>query len=162
MKVILALCAALLFCGGCSHKLTPAEKEEARRADLELQSVMDLVSKRELPPVEFELGSDQLKESSAPLLDRIYEVMANRPRLKLIVSGHTDDTGSAEFNEDMSMRRAGAVKAYLCAKGIHPDSIRVYGYGGRVPAVKNDSEAARALNRRVEFRITTRGWGSVY
>lgn len=162
MRLLPALCAALALCCACARQLNPAEREEARRAGLELQSVMDLVARHELPPAEFELGSDRLKKSSLPLLDRIFEVMASRPRLKLIVSGHTDDTGSQEFNYEVSMKRAGAVKQYLCAKGIHPDSIKVYGYGATRPAVKGASEEARALNRRVEFRVTTRDWGSIY
>ncbi len=162
MKIIRIFCAGLLFCGACARQLTPAEREEARRAELDLQSVMDLVAKRELPPVEFELGSARLLKSSGPLLDKVAEVLLNRNRLKLIVSGHTDDTGSAEFNEELSVKRAGAVKQYLCVKGVHPDSIKVYGYGERIPVVKGGSDEARALNRRVEFRITTRDWGSVY
>ena len=162
MKIFIPVCAALLVCCACARHLTPVEREEARRAELELQSVMDLVARRELPPVEFELGSSRLLRSSAPLLDRIAEVLLNRNSLKLIVSGHTDYTGSAAFNEELSMKRAGAVKAYLCAKGIHPDSIRVYGYGEGVPVVKGTSPEAHALNRRVEFRITTRDWNSIY
>lgn len=162
MKMIPAFFAVLVLCCGCARQLNPAEKEEARRAELELRSVMDMVSRREIPPIEFELGSAKLLKSSVPLLDRIFSVMSARNRLKLIVSGHTDDTGSTEFNDELSLRRADAVKAYLCVKGIHPDSIRVYGYGETEPVVKGVSEEARAMNRRVEFRITTRDWGSVY
>jgi len=155
------LAAAVIACG-CSHQLTSAEKEEARRADLELQSVMDMVSRRQVPPIEFELGSDKLLPSSYPLLDKVAEVLLNHNRLKLIVSGHTDDTGSAEFNQELSLRRAGAVKFYLAQKGVYPDSVRVYGYGETRPVIKETTDQARALNRRVEFRITTREWGTVY
>jgi outer membrane protein OmpA-like peptidoglycan-associated protein len=156
------LLPALLLAAACARQLTPAEKEEARRADLELRSVLELVSRKELPPVEFEFNSYRLLKSSAPLLDRIAELMVNRPSIKLVVAGHTDDIGGDEFNDRLSMQRAGAVKQYLCSKGVHPDSIRVYGYGEREPVVKDTTDAARALNRRVEFRITTRNWDSVY
>ena len=162
MKTLSVVCAAMLLCSGCARQLNPAEREEARRAELELQSAMDMVTRREIPPVEFELGSARLLKSSQPLLDRVAGVLLGSSRIKLIVAGHTDDTGSEEFNEELSMKRAGAVKQYLCVKGVHPDSIRVYGYGERMPVVKGVSEEARALNRRVEFRITTRDWGSVY
>lgn len=162
MKAVPVLLAALLLCAGCARRLTPSEKEEARRAGLELQSVMDLVARKELPPVEFESGSYKLLQSSGPLLDRIAELMLNRPHLKLIVAGHTDDVGTAEDNELLSMRRAGEVKQYLCSKGVYPDSIRVYGYGESEPVIREATDAARALNRRVEFRITTRNWGSVF
>ncbi len=162
MKRTALFCAALsVFCA-CSRQLNPAEKEEARRAELELQSVMDMVSTRQVPPIEFELGSAKLLESSHFLLDRIADVLINHTNIKLIVSGHTDDTGSKAFNEKMALERAGAVKLYLAGKGVYPDYVRVYGYGSRMPVMKGTSEKERALNRRVEFRITTRDWGTVY
>lgn len=162
MKRLLVLAGCLLAVAACGRKLTVTESEEARRAKLELQSVMDMVSSRQIPPIDFELGSDKLKASSFELLDRVAAVLVNHTHIKLIVSGHTDDTGSAEYNEDLSLRRAGAVKFYLARKGVHPDSVRVYGYGERYPVVNEKTEEARALNRRVEFRVTTRNWGTVY
>ena len=157
----LLIAGILVFCG-CSKQLNPTEKEEARRAGLELKSVMDMASSRQLPPVEFESGSDRLLESSRPLLDRVADVLLKHNHLKLIVSGHTDDVGSDEYNEDLSLRRAGAVKMYLATKGVYPDSVHVYGYGKKMPVVNDTSPQGRALNRRVEFRITTRDWGTVY
>lgn len=156
------LLAALAFGFGCSRSLQPAEREEARRGELELQSVMDMVSTRQVRPIEFELGSAKLLPSSFQLLDRVASVLLNHNRLKLIVSGHTDDSGSEAFNEQLSLERAGAVKMYLVKKGVYPESVKVYGYGSRLPALKENSEKARALNRRVEFRITTRDWSTVY
>jgi outer membrane protein OmpA-like peptidoglycan-associated protein len=123
---------------------------------------MDMVSSRRIPPIEFEFNSDRLKVSSHELLDRVAEILVSHNKLKLIVSGHTDDLGSEEYNKDLSMRRAGAVKMYLATRGVYPDSVRVYGHGESLPVVDETTEAARALNRRVEFRITTRNWGSVY
>ena len=161
MKLSFLLACALAVCG-CARQLTPAEREEARRADLELKSVMDMVSSREIPPVDFELGSAKLKPTSFELLDKIAEVLIHHNRLKLIVSGHTDDSGSAAFNEQLSQERAGAVKMYLARKGVHPDSVRVYGYGETQPLIKGTTEKERALNRRVEFRVTTRDWGTIY
>ncbi len=162
MKKTFIFLAALAVISGCSRPLQPAEREEARRAELELQSVMDMVSTRQIRPIEFELGSSRLLPSSFQLLDRVASVLLGHNHLKLIVSGHTDDTGSDAFNEQLSLERAGSVKMYLVKKGIYPESVRVYGYGSRDPALKEDSEKARALNRRVEFRITTRDWSTVY
>ncbi len=162
MKIAAAVCAGLLLAGGCARPLLPAEKEEARRAGLELQSIMDMAASRQVPPVEFELGSAKLLESSRPLLDRVADILLKHNQLKLIVSGHTDDTGSDEFNETLALQRAGAVKMYLATKGVYPDYVRVYGFGAKLPVLNEKSEKARALNRRVEFRITTRDWESVY
>ncbi|MHB0995886.1 MAG: OmpA family protein [Elusimicrobiales bacterium] len=162
MRKFAFVAAAVLAAWGCSKPLTVTEREEARRAELELQSVMDMVSKREIPPIEFELGSARLKASSFELLDKIAQVLTHHNKLKLIVSGHTDDTGSEEFNEQLSLERAGAVKLYLAKRGVYPETVRVYGYGESRPVVNDTTEDARALNRRVEFRITTRDWGTVY
>ncbi|PKM96930.1 MAG: hypothetical protein CVU79_10955 [Elusimicrobia bacterium HGW-Elusimicrobia-3] len=162
MRKLMLIAAALAVFAGCSKRLTATEREEARRAEMELNSVMDMVSNRQIPPIEFEFNSDRLKPSSHELLDRVAEILLNHNKLKLIVSGHTDDVGSEEYNKDLSMRRAGAVKMYLAVKGVYPDSVRVYGQGESQPVISETTDEARALNRRVEFRITTRDWGSVY
>ncbi len=162
MRKLCILLAGVIVFYGCARQLTPSEREEARRAELELNSVLDMVSSRQIPPVEFEQGSARLLESSRPLLDRVAAVLLNHNRLKLIVSGHTDDMGSDGYNEELSRKRASAVKMYLATQGVHPDSVRVYGYGEKIPVVKETTGQARALNRRVEFRITTRDWGAVY
>lgn len=162
MTRAVAFCAALLLFSACSRPLNPDEKEEARRAQLELQSTMDMVSSRQIPPIEFELGSARLLSSSFELLDKVADILIKHGRLKLLVFGHTDDTGSREFNDTLSLKRASAVKFYLASKGVQPDSVRIFGYGSSRPVLDEKTERARALNRRVEFRITTRDWGTVY
>lgn len=142
--------------------MTPEEKESARRANLELQSVMDMVSSREIPPIEFNIDSDIIKTSSYPLLDKIAEILKRYDKLKLIVIGHTDDTGPKDWNERLSRLRASAVKEYLASKGVWGDYIKVYGYGAEYPVINDTTPAARSRNRRVEFIVTTRDWGSVF
>ncbi|HOI43701.1 MAG TPA: OmpA family protein, partial [Elusimicrobiales bacterium] len=67
-----------------------------------------------------------------------------------------------DYNLELSRYRADAVKTYLVKKGIHPETIRARGYGETRPVSPGTTEKDRALNRRVEFRITTRDWGTVY
>jgi len=161
MKLIATFAALLVFCA-CSASRPPVAAEEERRAELELQSVQDMVSSRQVPPVEFETGSSTLLESSYGLLDRVAEILKRHPRLKLIVEGHTDDVGGDEYNLRLSLERAGSVKQYLATKGVWPDFIKVFGYGKRRPITKDTSERGRALNRRVEFIISARDWESVF
>lgn len=158
LPAILAL--TLSACGG--RALTDAETEERRRGELELQSVMDMVTTRQVKPIEFEFNSDVLLPSSMDLLDRVAAVLRGRPRLKLIVEGHTDDVGDDEYNMELSRYRSDAVKNYLVKKGIHPETIRARGYGETRPISPGTTEKDRALNRRVEFKITTRDWGTVF
>ena len=155
MIAVLTLCA-------CAARKSSLALEEERRAGLEMQSIQDMVASRTIPPVEFETGSATLLQSSYSLLDRVAEVFLRHPRLKLIVEGHTDDVGGDARNEQLSLQRAGSVKQYLASKGIYPDSIKVYGYGPTRPVTKDTSVKGRALNRRVEFIITTRDWETVY
>lgn len=154
---------AMVFLG-CSTggRRDQSQAEERRRASLELQSVMQMVTSHEIPPVEFEFNSAKLFESSYELLDRIAEILINYPKLKLIVEGHTDDIGSAEYNNKLSRLRANSVRTYLSLKGIHPSSVRAYGFGKSRPIVNDKSERGRALNRRVEFRLTRRSWETIY
>jgi len=71
-----------------------------------------------------------------------------------VVSGHTDSTGSAKHNEELSARRAAVVQRELVAKGIPADEIESVGMGSRKPVVKpDDTEAKRARNRRYEVQV---------
>ncbi len=147
-----ALAAALalgVFCACSSgQRRDSIDDEEARRASLQMQSIMDMVSSRSIPPVDFETGSAVLDPSSYPLLDKIAQLLLEYPKLKLIVEGHTDDVGGAEHNENLSLKRAGSVKYYLAAKGVYPDFIRVYGFGSKRPISDDKSDRGRALNRK--------------
>lgn len=162
-KLLLSFGAVLLMCGAtCEPAMTPAQEEQAKRARWELQSVMDMVSTKKIPPIEFETDSDIIKDSSYPLLNKVAEILKRYDRLKLIVIGHTDDVGPEDWNKRLSRLRASAVKEYIASQGVWGDYIKVYGYGSEFPAVEGHSAEARARNRRVEFVITTRDWGSVY
>jgi len=156
------LACLCLACACSGQRRNPADIEEARRADLEVQSIMDMAFSKNIPPIDFETGSDALLASSVRVLDMVAEVLLSHPTLKLSVKGHTDDVGGDEYNKKLSLRRAGSVKAYLVMKGIHPESIRVHGYGRSMPAMEGTSRRSRAFNRRVEFQVTTRDWESVY
>ena len=149
MKKLLIIAAAAAALAGCGRQLNPAEREEARRAELELQGVMDMVSSKQIPPVEFELGSARLLPTSFALLDKVAAILLSHNRLKLIVSGHTDASGSEGFNETLALQRASSVKMYLARKGVYPESVRVYGYGESQPLLNEDSERAHADRKSV-------------
>ncbi|HNT97485.1 MAG TPA: OmpA family protein [Elusimicrobiales bacterium] len=162
MNRLLPALVALSLAACAGGPATKAEAEEERRAELELQSVMDMVTSRQVKPIEFEFNSDVLLPSSMDLLDRVAAVLRGRPRLKLIVEGHTDDVGDDAYNMELSRYRADAVKTYLVKKGIHPETVLSRGYGETRPVSPGTTEKDRALNRRVEFKITTRDWGTVF
>jgi outer membrane protein OmpA-like peptidoglycan-associated protein len=86
-------------------------------------------------------------------LDKVTGLLRANPTLSIEIGGHTDNTGTAEYNLELSGRRAGEVVKYLVFKGIDPDRIRSRGYGMNVPVASNDTEEGRALNRRTEMKI---------
>ena len=106
-----------------------------------------------LKGVTFKTGSDELNASSFVRLN-ISAVNLNRnPELKVIIAGHTDNTGDALNNLKLSQKRAEAVKAYLISRGVNADRLTARGYGDTEPTASNDTAEGRAKNRRVELRI---------
>lgn len=106
-----------------------------------------------LEGVTFELDSARLTASARRTLGRVADAMRSEPALRAEIAGHTDSTGSAEYNEALSQERAEAVRAYLISQGIDPSRLRARGYGESEPVASNDSEQGRRANRRVEFRV---------
>jgi OmpA-OmpF porin, OOP family len=101
----------------------------------------------------FDLGKATLKPESAPELKRILQVMSENKALVIEISGHTDNTGSDEINNKLSLERANAVKDYLLKAGIDTARIRTKGYGKTKPKADNFTEEGRQINRRVEIEI---------
>ena len=101
----------------------------------------------------FEFGKAEIKKDSYPYLDNLVDTLLKSKTWKLDIEGHTDDTGSDDFNMKLSQKRADAVKEYLVSKGISEDLITPQGYGETKPLVPNNSNSNREKNRRVEFKI---------
>jgi outer membrane protein OmpA-like peptidoglycan-associated protein len=102
----------------------------------------------------FETSSDVIQERSFGLLDQVASVLRSVSYITLIeVEGHTDDRGSAEYNQELSQRRAEAVMRYMVEAGIEPHRLSAVGYGEERPIADNDTSDGRSANRRVEFRI---------
>jgi len=101
----------------------------------------------------FDLDSYDLKEKSYTELNRISEFLKSNPDVRIEISGHTDNTGSEEYNLDLSNKRAETVFNYLIEKGFTLERITFKGYGQSKPAFPNDTEENRSKNRRIEFLV---------
>jgi outer membrane protein OmpA-like peptidoglycan-associated protein len=100
----------------------------------------------------FKLDRDELQPAAEAVLGQIESsVIAPHPGARLVVEGHTDDTGTDEHNDDLSMRRARTVVRWLVGHGAAADRVEAKGYGKRWPKVPNTSVENRAKNRRVEM-----------
>lgn len=101
----------------------------------------------------FESGKHQLLKDSYSELDRLVRFLNEKPTLTIEISGHTDATGDAQLNQQLSENRAKSVKDYLVSKGISETRLVAKGYGKLRPIAPNTTEVGKAKNRRVEFVI---------
>lgn len=106
--------------------------------------------------VQFDTGKSSLKSESFTILRQIVNIMNRYPDYNLVISGHTDNVGSAVANQDLSERRARACLDYIATQGISRNRLSSAGYGESRPVSNNDTEAGRSLNRRVEFIMLPR------
>jgi len=108
-----------------------------------------------LQQVQFKTGSDVILKASDELLEQVSAVLREHKEIKRIeVQGHTDNRGSAAYNQKLSDRRAKSVMKWLVTRGeIDADRLEAKGYGMDQPVAENTSEEGRALNRRVQFKI---------
>lgn len=104
--------------------------------------------------VYFETNKYNIGSNSKLALDKLQKIFAEYPETNILVEGHTDDVGTDTYNMGLSQRRADAVGNYLRSAGVASSRLITRWYGESQPKVPNDSEANRALNRRVQFVIT--------
>lgn len=104
--------------------------------------------------VYFDFDKSTLRPESKTELDRLFALLETMPDISIELSGHTDNRGSATYNEQLSKDRAKAVVQYLINAGINKDRLTYVGYGFQQPIATNETDAGRQLNRRVEFRVT--------
>lgn len=101
--------------------------------------------------INFDVDKAVLRPDAAPVIDEIAKLLTGGPALKLSIDGHTDSTGTAERNRELSRQRAESVLAALVGKGIAADRLSAQGFGPDKPLVPETDEASRAKNRRVEL-----------
>ncbi len=113
-------------------------------------------SKIILKNIFFDFDKTTLRPTSTAELDRLTKMLNDIPTLKIEISGHTDNIGSDEYNENLSEGRAKAVVDYLINRGIDPERLRFAGYGESQPIETNDTKEGRQLNRRTEFEVLSK------
>jgi outer membrane protein OmpA-like peptidoglycan-associated protein len=103
--------------------------------------------------IKFDFDKADLHPPDGELLSRIAGVLLTSYGFRIQVFGHTDDVGTAQYNQGLSERRARAVRDYLVQAGVNPELVSMRGFGKTSPRVKGTDEQARARNRRVEIAI---------
>lgn len=117
-----------------------------------LEKTLAANGKAEVYDILFTFNSDQIRDESEPRLKEIADILQKHPDWKLSVGGHTDSVGGAAYNQDLSKRRAAAVKDALVKRyKIDAARLTTAGYGASQPKDTNDTLEGRAHNRRVEL-----------
>jgi len=101
----------------------------------------------------FDLNRAELKPGGMHNITKLAQFLQENPDRKVIVEGYTDSTGSADYNQGLSERRANSVRAALVRQGVGPERIVAQGYGKEYPVASNSDSSGRAMNRRVEVTI---------
>jgi outer membrane protein OmpA-like peptidoglycan-associated protein len=115
------------------------------------KSMADVVAKSKIV---FATSSAVISAASASVLDALAASARNCPG-KIRIEGHTDSRGVPESNKTLSLARATSVRTALTARGIPEQQMQAQGFGADAPIADNGSDAGRAQNRRIEFRVVT-------
>ncbi|RTR05645.1 OmpA family protein [Halomonas nitroreducens] len=104
--------------------------------------------------VTFGFDSSELTMTARNALNDVSSVLTQYPETRVNIAGHTDSTGEAAYNQQLSERRAQAVGNYLTQSGVASSRLYMSGYGENQPVASNATEAGRAQNRRVEITLS--------
>jgi outer membrane protein OmpA-like peptidoglycan-associated protein len=130
--------------------LSPAELRAQAQAKACKES-LDTIQDKGL--IHFNTGSAELDRSSFETLDKLAGAAKLCPGMRIVIEGHTDAEGPAEYNQLLSVRRAQAVARYLVRAGADAQQLEATGYGDRKPKMPNDTIENMAKNRRIEFEV---------
>jgi outer membrane protein OmpA-like peptidoglycan-associated protein len=121
-----------------------------------IQRNADLLAVTFKSDVLFDTGSAALKAGSYDEMTRVAQVLNQYPETTIMIAGHTDSTGSETQNQQLSERRAMAVKNALSGQGVDPARMSAVGYGESKPIADNNTESGRQTNRRVAITVAPR------
>ena len=137
------------------------QRDQAAEEAARLQAEVDALKAKPTPrglvltlgDVLFDTGRAELNPGAARKLDQLAQFLNEHPDRRVQIDGFTDSVGSDSYNEDLSRRRADAVKSSLMSRGVDSSRISTQGYGKAYPVANNNDSGGRQLNRRVEVVI---------
>jgi outer membrane protein OmpA-like peptidoglycan-associated protein len=147
------------------NQAAAARTREAQARAAALEAMMaDLQAKKTergmvitIGDVLFATGQATLTQPGMANLRKLADVLAQNPERTVLVEGFTDSVGAAAYNQELSERRAAAVRSALLSMGVAPERVAMKGYGKAYPVANNDTPGNRQLNRRVEIVLSNAG-----
>jgi outer membrane protein OmpA-like peptidoglycan-associated protein len=115
----------------------------------DLQPKLDIIA----AALKFEIGQVNINAKSLQGLDALVQIMTQYPTTSLIISGHTDNTGTKKINDRLSLSRAKKVQAYLLKRGLAENRTSLIGMADTQPVASNATKEGRAQNRRADLTI---------
>jgi outer membrane protein OmpA-like peptidoglycan-associated protein len=137
------------------------QRDQANAETARVQAELDALKATPTPrgmvltlgDVLFDTGQADLKSGATRKLDQLSQFLSEHPDRRVQIDGFTDSVGSDAYNEELSQRRADAVRSALISRGVDPARIGTEGYGKSYPVASNSDSGGRQLNRRVEVVI---------
>ncbi len=137
------------------HKMDKQAKEiEEKVPEAKVERVGEAITIEFNSKILFGFDQADLSTEAKNNLGKLATIMKDYPDTDIEIQGHTDDKGTDKYNQELSLRRAYAVRSYLGSKGISASRMKTMGYGESAPEYTNATDDGRAMNRRVEFIIT--------
>lgn len=131
----------------------PLEEDEYFTEPFWVNVKFDPPRKYRLDHVHFDVDKASLRPDSYAQLGELLAYLERHENIRIEIAGHTDNTGTASHNLQLSQARATTIVNYLTGKGIKPSRLQAKGYGDQQPVAENTTEKGKQLNRRTEVRI---------
>jgi outer membrane protein OmpA-like peptidoglycan-associated protein len=138
---------------GCNNFIKKPENIVEEEKDELITATTSVNESIRLKNIIFQLGESELQPESYGELDKLVRQLKKYRQVEILLEGHTDITGDAEENIQLSLERVNSCKKYLVIKGIEGRRIQTKGYGSAKPLKRSGSEKEREINRRVEFKV---------
>lgn len=154
-----ALVGALLGAaigGGIGHYMDQQEahlRQGLQGTGVDVNRVGDEIQLIMPGSITFATNEDRIDPSFHETLNNVANILRQYDQTLIEVEGHTDSTGSLQYNQQLSERRAQSVAQYIINSGVSPMRVTTRGFGPSMPVASNDTPHGRSLNRRVEIKI---------
>jgi hypothetical protein len=149
LRLLLSAVALMTLCFSFAD-MAPAQTATAYSKEA-MEQALATKHHYDLYGIHFDFDKAVIQPDSNALLDDMTTALKHFPKWRLGITGHTDSTGDAAYNEELSMNRANAIKQALADRGIDAARLETLGMGEKQPVASNDTPEGQALNRRVEL-----------
>jgi outer membrane protein OmpA-like peptidoglycan-associated protein len=130
----------------------PVIKKVAPATNTNLLEGLDTKGFIDIYGINFDIGKAIVKAESYPIIEQITSYLKEHPQMKVVIEGHTDNTGSDALNMKLSDKRAENIKAEIVKRGVDTSRMETKGYGASKPVADNKTAAGRTQNRRVTIK----------